>query len=128
MAMNDRDDLAGDDPTEDGLEDLFARARAQDPQPSADLMARLMADAARERPRPPVSAPVPRRADWRDWFRTLGGWPALGGFVAATAAGLWIGAAPPEGLSSVAPSLWGDSVTVAVGVDEDPLSVLESQS
>ena len=115
MTTNERDD---------GLEALFAEARALRPVPSEDLMARLMADAERERPQPAVVSAAPR-SGWRDWISALGGWPAMGGLVAATVTGLWIGTAPPAGLSSLLPSLWGEAVSVAVGADEDPLSWLE---
>ncbi|MBP1805363.1 hypothetical protein [Rubellimicrobium aerolatum] len=109
------------------LDDLLAEARALEVVPSAALWARLAADAERERPRPRTVVPAvpPAPGGWRGWLRLLGGWPAVGGFVAATLAGIWIGAAPPTGVSSVLPSLWGEDVSVALGVDEDPLSLLE---
>ena len=106
------------------LEEFFAEARALRPVPSDDLMARLLADADRERPQP-LAAPVVARGGWRNWIAALGGWPAMGGLVAATVTGVWIGAAPPARLSSLLPSLWGETVSVAVGADEDPLSWLE---
>ncbi len=119
MAMSDRDEL--------DLDDLLAEARSARPLPSDDLMARILADAeevaeARERPIP-VAAPA--RAGWRDWLATLGGWPAVGGLVASTLAGLWIGVAQPAPLSDLAASVWGEQVSVNLGVDVDPLSLLE---
>ena len=106
------------------LEEFFAEARALRPVPSEELMARLMADAERDWPRP-AGPPAAAHGSWRDWITALGGWPAMGGLVAATVTGVWIGAAPPTGLSGLVPSLWGEGVSVAVGVDEDPLSWLE---
>lgn len=123
MAMNERDDQP-----DEALDALLAEARALRPVPSADLMARLLADAERARPRPrprPAAAPRRARGPWRDWIAALGGWPAMGGLAAAAAAGVWIGAAPPAALTTLVPPLWGEGVSVAVGADEDPLSLLE---
>lgn len=108
---------------DDDLEALFAEARGLRPVPADDLMARLLADGLREMPRPAAS--VPARPGWRDWVRALGGWPTIGGLAAASVVGVWIGAAPPDGLSTLAPGIWGEGVSVALGVDEDPLSLLE---
>ena len=109
---------------DDELEALFAEARGLRPVPGDDLMARLLADAAREMPRPTPRV-EPNRPGWRDWVRVLGGWPAIGGLAAASAVGVWLGAAPPAGLTTLAPGIWGEEVSVALGVDEDPLSLLE---
>ncbi|WP_246045427.1 hypothetical protein [Rubellimicrobium roseum] len=109
---------------EDELEMIFAQARGLRPEPDDDLMARLMADALREMPGTVVAAPRPKPG-WRDWMRALGGWPALGGLAAATVAGFWIGLTAPAGVSALAPGLWGEDVSVALGVDEDLLSLLE---
>ena len=68
------------------LESLFEEARANPPHPSADLSARIAADAAAQMPRAPL------------WWRLIGavGGPAgFGGLVTATVAGFWIGVAPP---------------------------------
>lgn len=116
MAMTERDDL----------DDLLAEGRALRPAPGNDLMARILADAeavAAEREGPVRSAPA--RRGWHDWLRSLGGWPAIGGLVASTLAGLWIGAAQPAALSDLAASVWGEQVSVNLGVDVDPLSLLE---
>lgn len=116
--------MTDDEPSEEGLEALFAEARALRPVPSGDLMARLLADAERERPRP-APARAPAFGSWRDWIAALGGWPAMGGLAGVAVVGIWIGAAPPAGLSSLLPTLWGEGVSVALGADEDPLSWLE---
>ncbi len=79
-------------PTE--LEALFAAARA--PALPPDLSARILADAAAEQPRLPPCEPRRLRPHrLRQVFGLLGGWPGLGGLVAASAAGVWIGVAPP---------------------------------
>ena len=122
MATND-----GGAPNEMDLEALFAEACDLEPSPSADLMARLAADALREMPRPATNAtrPAPGRVRWRDWIAALGGWPAVGGLATATAVGVWIGATAPVGLADLVPGIWGEGVSIAFGVDEDPLSLLE---
>lgn len=95
----------------DMLDDLFAVARMQTPQPTDALMARVLADAA--------GGPAPQRAVsrpglWAQLCQALGGWPAVGGLAAATVAGIWIGIAPPDGLENLADSVIGDTVTVSL--------------
>jgi hypothetical protein len=75
----------------------FEAARADGPEPSDALMARVLADAEALQPRP---ADPPRGGGaWAEVWRLLGGWPAAAGLAAAGVAGLWIGAAPPEVLA-----------------------------
>lgn len=47
---------------------------------------------------PPVAPPVTRPAPgiWQQIREGLGGWPGLGGLVAASLVGIWFGAAPPS--------------------------------
>ncbi|EEE36418.1 hypothetical protein RKLH11_251 [Rhodobacteraceae bacterium KLH11] len=40
------------------------------------------------------SAPKARRV-WRQWIALIGGWQGMGGLVAASAAGVWIGFSAP---------------------------------
>ena len=99
--MTERDD--------DRLEAFFTAARATTPEPSQDLLARVLADAAE------VSLgggarllPPPARASrLRQAFEAMGGWTAAGGLVAASAAGLWIGLAPPDGVATMTAALFG---------------------
>jgi predicted lipid-binding transport protein (Tim44 family) len=122
MATNDHDHL-----TDDAMEALFAEARAQGPAPSGDLMARILQDAEAETRARAAPKPSPRpRTSWLERLSgALGGWPALGGLVASTVLGLLLGVAQPSGLSGVTASLWGDGVSVTLGLDDDPLSLLE---
>ncbi|KIC13837.1 hypothetical protein [Leisingera sp. ANG-Vp] len=80
------------------LEDLFAAARAERPAVPDRLTAAILEDAARERLRAEPVAPrrPARRPLWRQLAEAVGGWPAMGGLAAASAAGLWIGLAPPS--------------------------------
>ena len=94
--------------TDDDLDDLFATARnAAPPQPSPALMARILADAASEQPRPrPVARPAPSGFSFRALIAALGGMGAMAGLATATMAGVWIGLAPPTAVDDLAAALW----------------------
>ncbi|WP_439154780.1 hypothetical protein [Yoonia sp.] len=99
------------DEKDDMLDDLFAVARMQTPQPGDALMARVLADAA--------GAPAPQRVVdhpglWAQLCNALGGWPAVGGLAAATVAGIWVGVAPPSSIENLATSVIGDTMTVSL--------------
>ncbi len=82
------------------LDSMFKAANTHAARPSDDLMARIFEDAARVQagfPTRPAMLDVP--GIWKQLFRVLGGWPAMGGLVAATVTGIWIGVNPPNGLS-----------------------------
>jgi len=97
------------DKTEDDalLEDFFVAARAHPPQPSAELMARIAADAGQLAPKP--SAVAPRRKAGGGWRlgALFGGWSAMGGLATAAVAGVWIGFAGAERFGSVAGGMFG---------------------
>lgn len=104
MVMTDKHPL-----TETELDTLFAAARDQAPLPSADLVARVFADAEAESAAALSTAPggVPKRAPagaTAGWGATLlaalGGWPAIGGLATAAIAGVVIGVASPETIES----------------------------
>ena len=89
----------------DMLEDVFAAARRAPPEPGADLLARIEADALRLQAG--AAGPSPRRltalAGWRAALaEAVGGWPALTGLAAAALAGVWIGISAPAGLAGLA--------------------------
>ena len=109
------------------LDALFTEARIQAPTPAGDLMARILQDAEAEtRARVRLPPAPPSRIGWIGRLSAaLGGCPALGGLAASTVLGLWLGVAQPSGLSGVTASLWGDGVSVTLGLDDDPLSLLE---
>lgn len=92
------------------LDDLLAQARP--PEPSPDLMARVTADALTLQPVPYRVAA--RRSVWtrvRGAMAAVGGWQGLGGLVAATCAGVWIGVSPPAVVPDLVGTLWSlDSV------------------
>lgn len=82
------------------LNSLFAAARKAD-APSCDaLMARVLADAKAVQAGFQATAAGSRRPGRvQQLFQVLGGWPAVGGLMAATVTGIWIGVNPPSGLS-----------------------------
>lgn len=110
MAMTDRDRVDHD------LEGFFEAARRTAPEPSPDLLARVLADAARAQARPQPPRPVrqavgggTRVPRWRQFVDALGGWPAMAGLVSAGVAGLWLGVNPPDALSVLPLSGFGAS-------------------
>ncbi|PRY24911.1 hypothetical protein CLV78_10284 [Aliiruegeria haliotis] len=87
------------------LETFFKAARDVDGDPSADLMARVLADAYEEQPAPGPAVTAPAKAPRRGWLsgaiEAMGGWPAMTGLAAATMAGVWIGYSPPLALETL---------------------------
>ena len=88
--MNDFDD--------DALEDFFAAARANPPRVTADLQARVLADAEALMPKPNLLALPWHRALWQ----LFGGAAGLSGLATAAAVGIWVGVAPPAGMPDLA--------------------------
>lgn len=86
------------------LDDLFKAARAARPEPSPALLARVLADAEA------AQAPPPARRDtrWRFVPLLLGSVGASLGMATAALAGVWIGYAQPDTLTSVTAALWVD--------------------
>jgi len=86
---------------EAALAPFFEAARAQAPEPSPDLLARVLADAEAAQAQPVARRPVPRSGLWTRIAQGLGGWPGLTGLGAAALAGLWIGLAMPATLPGI---------------------------
>ncbi|WP_040104084.1 hypothetical protein [Phaeobacter gallaeciensis] len=91
------------------LDDLFASARTAAPAPLPEALEQaILSEAAAmqaailerqaagsDRAAQSTEAGSGIFAGLRDLMAGLGGWPALGGLATASAAGLWIGLAPP---------------------------------
>ncbi|MBC7154195.1 MAG: dihydroorotate dehydrogenase [Rhodobacteraceae bacterium] len=97
---------------------FLAAGRAARPDPSADLMARIVADALAEMPAPrPLSRPAPaappRRGVRARIAALTGGWGNLGGLVAATLVGVWIGFAAPGPLAALSAGVLGEVLGTA---------------
>lgn len=110
-----------------GLDALFSEARAAAPEPSAALMARIMADAETTlavrtalaiRPVGRVRAKV---SHWANFVRGLGGWPALAGMATAAVAGIGIGFATPDSLSTLSGGLLLPASSVAMSYELEDL-------
>ncbi|MEX0304463.1 MAG: hypothetical protein AB3N24_18750 [Leisingera sp.] len=111
------------------LEDLFAASRAEPPAVPDHLTAAILEDAAREQPGLQPAAPARRASKplWRQLIEAIGGWPAIGGLAAASAAGLWIGIAPPSFVPDpVALAGYEDSST-AVPFDSYDMAIVLSE-
>jgi hypothetical protein len=96
MKMTDRDDMAA-------LDKLLENAARNCDVPPA-LIRRVLDDAAALQPRKRQTSIFPR---WRSILASLGGWPAVGGLVAATCAGFWIGVSPPVFLPDAGALVFG---------------------
>jgi len=96
----------------DVLESLFEDARATPPTVPSALMDRILKDAVAQQPNA-----APR--GWRGLWQAIGGGPALGGLVTATAVGFWIGVAAPSGLPDFAAALiiGNEAETIDVATD-----------
>lgn len=108
MTMHDKDDMAE-------LEALFAEA-AGNRAPPAELSARVLRDAEHMQPRP---AQRPQQRGLLLWARIFGGWQGVGGLVAVTCAGFWIGVSPPSGLPDAAALVMGNHLDASFEVLTD---------
>ncbi|WP_238928789.1 hypothetical protein [Alexandriicola marinus] len=102
------------DETDQSLIDALLEDVAQHPVAPIDavLMARLVEDADRLVPRPEPVAGAIAATGWRGVLDLMGGWPAMGGLVAAGVVGLWIGLAPPDLVDDAVAGLLGGTVAV----------------
>jgi hypothetical protein len=103
--------------TESELEALFATGRSRPVPPSEALLARVMDDAMAEAgARAGLGAGPVRGQDRRGRLAALlaviGGWPAMGGLVAAGLVGVWIGYAAPGGLDTVRSDVLGSGYEI----------------
>lgn len=108
------------------IDTTFAQMRAGTVTPSEALMDRIMMDAdgiLAQDVLPAVQSRPTFGAMIRD---VIGGWPSMGGLVAATMAGLWIGIFPPAAVTDLTQGYVGSTVEVQLfetdiyaGLDED---------
>lgn len=104
----------------DDLDDLFAQARAKDPMPSDQLIARVLADAAAEQAR--RAAPVVRRPARKGLVAAIaalfGGGPVLAGMGSAAIAGLFLGFVQPAPVLALTTMMeGGTSLTTSPALD-----------
>lgn len=93
------------------LELFFEAARADAPEPSDGLMARILADAEAQMPVAQATGEgaLRRPGLWAGVLAAIGGWPAVAGLATATVAGIWIGYAQPGGVETLTTDLLGTS-------------------
>lgn len=110
---------------EQDIDDLFAAARAQTPSASADLMAKVFADAVLHQPQPSVlpirSVPQKRRGFWTEIIDALGGKGAVAGLGTAAVVGVMLGFVQPTSLATLTDTLFAqtplDELDLIPGVD-----------
>ncbi|KDB02229.1 hypothetical protein U879_18340 [Defluviimonas sp. 20V17] len=108
--MTDRSDAMAE------LDSFFRAARTSAPVPSADLTARILADAAAAQPRARTQEATARRAWGKRWrglrrlyLPALGGPGVIAGLAGAIVAGAWIGFLQPAPLASLASRVTGQT-------------------
>ena len=101
-----------------GLDALFAQAKNDvGAQPSEAFMTRMVTDALAQQPMPQFAP----SSLWEQITSMVGGWQGMGGLVAATCAGFWIGINPPEGLPSQFETFLGNETSISAledGIDD----------
>ena len=99
---------------DDGMIDALLSDVARHPVAPMDaaLMARLVEDADRLMPQPVGAGGAVAVTGWRGALGLIGGWPAMGGLVAAGVVGLWIGIAPPDVVDDAVAGLFGGDVAL----------------
>lgn len=98
----------------DNLDLLFAQARENRPELPDDLTVRILTDAEavrldRMKPDQPKAKPL-----WTRVLAGLGGWQGMGGLVAASMAGVWIGFSAPGFLPDPANYIYAQDVSFVV--------------
>lgn len=130
MSMTDKDD-------DMELELYFRAARTTSPDPSDDLMARVLSDAALVQAFAPgivVTPPEPEAATslWRQFLNAIGGWSGMAGLCTATVAGLWIGISPPVALQGLGTALTTEnnveSAAYLLDMDSYTMALWEEES
>ena len=115
----------GTDMRDQELDDFFAEARGQVPLESADLMARIFADAIQLQPQS-IPASPPRSAGrsfgfWGQVAASLGGKGVLAGLGTAAVAGVMIGFTQPAPLTALTDSFFAqaplDEIELLPGID-----------
>jgi hypothetical protein len=114
----------GDFGSEDfGLDDFFAAAQAEPPQPSDDLMSRIIADAetiaAARVAAVSAGARVPRRTGLlRAALAALGGWGAVAALSTAAVAGVGVGLSSPDTLYDLSSLYLGTSAELSYSIED----------
>lgn len=84
MMMDDKD-----------LEKLLSDMARNAPEPSADLLGRVLGDAYEAQPEPAAGTSLTSQSTFQNVLNVLGGWGGLGGLAMAASVGFVIGFNPP---------------------------------
>ncbi len=120
LKMSDRSDL------DKALDAILSEMRAAAPEPRAELLARVLADAEAAHVAPGVGSPAaPRRVTrpagpFARLAASFGGWGGVGGLLTATVAGLWIGLSGATASDTLSLVWSGDSAAASGVVDLMP--------
>lgn len=96
--------------TDQQMDVLFEEAAGFGPEPSSELLGRVLADAYDVRA--PVPELTPRKVGlWDTFLSAIGGWPSIGGLATAAMAGVWIGFAPTDTFSDFTGTYLSNTVT-----------------
>ncbi len=96
------------------LDQLFAQARQDRPELPDALAVRILADAEEVHLGQTKPEGKPSRALWARIVDSVGGWQGMGGLVAASVAGVWIGFAAPGFLPDPATILFGQDTSIVL--------------
>jgi hypothetical protein len=108
MTASDKDTV---DLDMNALDALFAQAKNDvGAQPSEAFMTRVVTDALAQQPMPQIAPP----SLWAQIAAMVGGWQGMGGLIAATCAGFWIGINPPEGLPTQFETFLGSETSISL--------------
>ena len=108
MTASDKDTV---DLDMNALDALFVEAvNDASTQPSESFMARVVTDALARQSMPEIAPP----SLWAQITAMVGGWQGMGGLVAATCAGFWIGINPPEGLPTQFETFLGSETSISL--------------
>ncbi|MBT3466072.1 MAG: hypothetical protein HN456_02565 [Rhodobacteraceae bacterium] len=108
MTASDKDTV---DLDMNALDALFAQATNDvGAQPSEAFMTRVVTDALAQQPMPQIAPP----SLWAQIAAMVGGWQGMGGLIAATCAGFWIGINPPEGLPTQFETFLGSETSISL--------------
>ena len=96
------DQHSNNDQEDEAFEAFFAAARAKQPMPSEDLLARVIADAGAHMPSVQNSPKRPRWHKIQEFLNQVGGIPGASVMTACAVFGVLLGYSGPESVSGIA--------------------------
>lgn len=99
------------------LDDLLSRIKP--PEPSSELMSRVLADAYDVQPVPAIAVEQIQANRWHRFIGVFGGWSGLGGLAFAASVGFVVGLSPPDLLTTPLDVVLGADLTESYDVTSD---------